>query len=42
MKKSALNRALRTSLPADLRAALEDGIADQASTPIEGGDRGQE
>lgn len=41
-KKSALARALRTPLPADLRAALLAGTADPIHTTTEGGARGQE
>jgi len=42
IKKGALTRALRTPLPADLRAALVAGIADPAHTTTKGGARGQE
>jgi uncharacterized protein len=39
--KGALSRALRTPLPADLRAALAGGLTTM-NTTIEGGARGQE
>ena len=42
IRKGALNRALRTPLPAELRIALTDQIADATTTSIEGGIRGQE
>jgi len=42
IRKSALGRALRTPLPAELRAALIAGIADPMNPTIEGGARGQE
>jgi predicted RNA-binding protein YlxR (DUF448 family) len=38
--KGALSRALKTPLPADLRAALVGGLTNQHTT--EGGARGQE
>lgn len=41
-RKGALNRALRTPLPAELRIALTGWIADTTTTSIEGGTRGQE
>jgi predicted RNA-binding protein YlxR (DUF448 family) len=40
--KGALSRALRTPPPAELRAALIAGIADETNMTIEGGARGQE
>ena len=40
IKKGALSRALRTPLPADLRAALAEGLTNENT--IEGGVRGQE
>jgi hypothetical protein len=39
--KGALSRALKTSLPADLREALAGSLTN-TTTPIEGGARGQE
>ena len=42
IKKGALDRALSTPLPADLRAALVDRAAEPMTTTIEGGARGQE
>jgi predicted RNA-binding protein YlxR (DUF448 family) len=39
--KGALSRALRTPLPADLRASLAGSIS-SSSTDAEGGPRGQE
>ena len=42
IKKGALTRALDTPLPADLLAALVEGIAADMTTTIEGGARGQE
>jgi hypothetical protein len=39
--KGALSRALKTSLPADLREALAGSLT-ITTTPIEGGARGQE
>ena len=40
IRKGALGRALKTSLPTDLRVALFGGLTDQDT--IEGGTRGQE
>jgi predicted RNA-binding protein YlxR (DUF448 family) len=42
IKKGALNRALGTPHPTDLREALITGLADPVNSPIEGGVRGQE
>ncbi len=42
IKKGALTRALGTPLPTELRDALVAGLADPASTTVEGGVRGQE
>lgn len=42
IKKGALSRALSTPLPAGLRAALVDPIAEPLNTLTEGGARGQE
>jgi len=41
IKKGALSRALKTTLPAALHETLAEGITTTTST-IEGGDRGQE
>jgi len=42
IKKGALTRALGAPLPADMREALIDGLADPTTTSNEGGARGQE
>jgi hypothetical protein len=42
IKKGALNRALNTSVPAELREALTAELADQPMTTTRGGARGQE
>jgi uncharacterized protein len=42
IKKGALNRALNTSVPANLRESLVAEVADLTLTTTEGGARGQE
>ncbi len=42
IKKGALNRALGTPLPTDLREALMAGVTGPTNATIEGGVRGQE